>query len=104
MKTETHRRVYFVRGSQAPTVEVDTEAGAAYIRFRKGKVARTEVQDETGGVVVTFDFDKDGNVLGAELVGIDEFTLDSLIAKMPMLRNAPRGDARYIAAPKLQEA
>ena len=51
-------------------VEIDTEAGAAYIRFAKGKVARTEVIDDGGRVLVTCDLDRHGKVLGVEYIGV----------------------------------
>jgi hypothetical protein len=41
-----------VESDSLPVVELDTEAQAAYVRFREGKVARTK-RAETETVVVT---------------------------------------------------
>lgn len=63
-----------------PTVEVDTEAGAAYIRFSKGKVHRTKM------MLVAFDLDRSGKVLGAEILASAPTTSQSGIfatAKRP---------------------
>jgi uncharacterized protein YuzE len=102
MKTK-EKHILLFRSDGLITVEVDTEAGAAYIRFAEGKVAKTVVHDESD-VLITFDLDKTGRVLGAEFVGVEEFTLTSLLAKLPSSENAPRGEVRYVSARKLQEA
>jgi len=57
-----------VQSDSLPVVELDTEAQAAYVRFREGKVVRTQ-QVETEMVVVTLDFDEHGDILGLELIG-----------------------------------
>jgi uncharacterized protein YuzE len=80
MKTDqTHKFLYMVWSQKPAKVEVDEVAGAAYIRFNSGKVARTEVKDDNG-VLVTMDYDDAGNILGAELVGISGFGLQSFNA------------------------
>ena len=80
MKTEqTHKSLYTVWSQKPAKVEIDEVAGAAYIRFNSGKVARTEVKDDNG-VLVTMDYDAAGNILGAELVGITGFGLQSFSA------------------------
>lgn len=97
------KHLYVVKSTQPPTVEVDTEAGAAYIRFAIGKVARTVVQDQDG-ILVTFDLDERGEVLGAELVGVEEFTLESLVRNMPRVQHIPTKNARYVNARTLEHA
>lgn len=52
-----------VKSSGAPTLEVDHEAGAAYLRFRRGKVARA-VPRGGSGAFVSIDLDRSGDVLG----------------------------------------
>lgn len=91
--------------TEAPTVEVDTEAGAAYIRFRKGKVAKTVVQ-QGGMPLVTIDLDKAGNVLGVEIVGVEEFTLGVLLEKVPFVQisQVEAGEVRYVRARSLKGA
>ena len=77
MKTnQTHKFLYMVWSQKPAKVEVDEVAGAAYIRFNSGKVARTEVKDDNG-VLVTMDYDAAGDILGAELIGITGFGLQS---------------------------
>jgi hypothetical protein len=63
-----------------PIVELDSEAHAAYVRLSRNRVARTEVINKDG-CIVTIDRDKQGDPVGIELVGVDEFTLGTLLLK-----------------------
>jgi uncharacterized protein YuzE len=86
--------------SDLPAVEVDTEAGAAYIRLALGKVARTEVYKKDN--LVTFDYDKDGGLLGVEIIGTNEYTFNVLTKRFPPLKNiAATQNVRYVAARKV---
>jgi len=98
MKTED-RHLCIVQSKTPPTVEVDTEGGAAYIRFGKGKVPRIEVQ-ENEDALITVDLDKNGRVLGIEMVGVEEFTIRALLKKIPAMRELefPAGEVRYLPA------
>lgn len=51
------------------SVRYDTEAGAAYIRLRAGKVAKT-VEERPASVML--DLDAKGHLLGVELLDPDE--------------------------------
>lgn len=99
-----HKQIYVVRGAtEPPTVEVDTEAGAAYIRFKQGKVVKTVAQEDVDAFV-TFDLDAQGEVLGVELIGVAEFTIRALLKNLPQLRfDQTDLTARYISAPKRLE-
>lgn len=81
-------------------VELDSEAHAAYVRFSKKKVARTQ-PITTDGCIVTVDFDANGEVVGIELVGVDEFGIRSLLEKTGLQKRIPKrlmDSARYLPA------
>src|SRR6059036_1489458 len=89
--------------TEPPIVEIDTEATAAYIRLRAGKVARTEPFESKKGLVM-LDFDANGNVVGMELVGQQEFSIRELIKQVPVeASDTVLNLTRYVAA-KLQAA
>ena len=99
MKTEQH--IITLKSKNPPIVELDSAAMAAYVRFSRRKVARTEVLDSRKSTV-TVDFDTAGDVIGIELVGVKEFTLSRLleasgIELKPHRPNTVR-QARYIRA------
>lgn len=84
--------------SEPPVVEIDTEATAAYIRLRETKVARTEPYGSDKGFVM-LDFDADGNVIGIEVVGQQEFSIRELIKQIPVqATDAVLNQTRYVAA------
>jgi uncharacterized protein YuzE len=84
--------------TQPPVVEIDTEATAAYIRLREAKVARTEPFGSEKGLVM-LDFDAEGNVVGIEVVGQQEFSIRELIKQVPVeASDAVLNQTRYIAA------
>jgi uncharacterized protein YuzE len=67
-----------VESENAPVVELDSSAHAAYIRFSKKAVADTRVVEERR-CVVTIDMDSNGKVVGIELVGVKEFGIEPLL-------------------------
>ena len=89
-----------IRSSMPPVVEIDTEAHAAYVRFkRRGtRVVRTEELSRMGATVVV-DFDRDDEVIGVELVGVREFGAPKLL-ELARVRvpNADLTRARYVGA------
>ena len=72
---EHHRLI--VHNVSPPTIEVDSEALAVYIRFKKAKVAKT-IDRQARRMVLTVDLDSKGEVIGIEAVGIDHFGIDTL--------------------------
>jgi len=89
--------------TEPPVVEIDTEATAAYIRIREGKVARTEPFGSATDLVM-LDFDAEGNVLGIEVVGQQEFSIRELIKLVPVQTTEELLErTRYVSA-KLQAA
>ena len=99
MKTEQH--IITLKSKNPPVVELDSAAMAAYVRFSRRKVARTEVLDSRKSTV-TVDFDTAGDVIGIELVGVKEFTLSRLLEASGIELKPFRPDtmrkARYIRA------
>ena len=72
--------VIHVQAKMAPVVELDSEAHAAYIRLSRNRVAHTELIDDRG-CIVTIDLDRNGNAVGVELVGVNQFNIGSLLKK-----------------------
>jgi len=89
--------------TEPPVVEIDTEATAAYIRLREAKVARTEPLGSARGLVM-LDFDAEGNVVGIEVIGQQEFSIRELLKLVPVqVTEAILNRTRYVTA-KLQAA
>ena len=101
--TGTDLHGFVIPITEPPIVEIDTEATAAYIRLREAKVARTEPFGSEHGLVM-LDFDAEGNVVGIEVVGQQEFSIRELIKLVPVQTTETVLDrTRYITA-KLQAA
>ena len=81
--TGTDLHGFVIPITEPPIVEIDTEATAAYIRLREAKVARTEPFGSEHGLVM-LDFDAEGNVIGIEVVGQQEFSIRELIKLVPV--------------------
>ena len=81
-----------------PVVEIDTEATAAYLRLRPGKVARTKRLD-SGERLVMLDFDAEGRVIGIEFVGQQEFSIRELLKSLPVTASETiLNKTRYVTA------
>jgi uncharacterized protein YuzE len=74
----TQHTIINVSGKKPPIVELDSEAHAAYIRFSRKRVAGTKVVTEDKHTI-TIDLDSDGEVIGIELVGVEEFSIGRLL-------------------------
>jgi uncharacterized protein YuzE len=89
---------FIVASSQAPVVEIDTEASATYVRFGRGKVTRTEPFQGTESLVMV-DFDRQNRVLGIEFIGRKEFGIVSLLHGFPVqVDDRVLTRTRYISA------
>lgn len=87
---------FVVQSIEPPVVEIDSSIRAAYIRFRRAKVARTVSRDTTGAIVA-IDLDRNENVIGVELIGVKEFSITVLLRKIPFLRaEVPVDRTRYV--------
>ena len=83
---------------EPPTVEIDTEATAAYVRLTGAPVVRTEPFANAQGLVM-LDFDADGGVVGIEIVGQSEFSIRELLKFVPVTANDETlARTRYVAA------
>jgi uncharacterized protein YuzE len=61
-----------------PLVQIDTEAGAAYVHVTPGRIVQTRlIRDDE--IVVTIDLGEQGELIGFEVVGTEDFTLDTLL-------------------------
>jgi len=85
-----------VKSAGPPTVEVDTQAQAVYVRFKKAPVARTLTRPcDTMNIAV--DLDSKGEVIGVEAIGMTEFSIQAILKKASV--SAPNADfsrARYV--------
>jgi uncharacterized protein YuzE len=61
-----------------PEVVIDSEAGAAYVKFAEGRVSKTMNVCE-GDVMANIDLDAGGRIVGLKVVGTHEFNLRRLI-------------------------
>ncbi len=78
-----HDTTLVLRSKTPPIVEIDTEASAAYVRFKHAKVART-VRHGAKWPIVTLDLDAHGEVVGIEFVGVKKFNLGYLLERVPL--------------------
>jgi uncharacterized protein YuzE len=87
-----------VNSATAPTVEVDTEAAAVYVRFKRTKVVRTLARN-VPHMHVAVDLDRNGEVVGVEAVGVREVQI-ARILKMAAVQapNVDFANARYVPA------
>jgi uncharacterized protein YuzE len=99
----THQSIINVDAKNPPIVELDSAAHAAYVRFSNKRVAETKVVTEDK-YTVTIDMDADGEIVGVELVGVEEFQVGCLL-KMAGVKapNLMLDRASYVPA-KLQAA
>jgi uncharacterized protein YuzE len=65
---------------QPPTVEIDSTVPAAYIRFSNAKVVSTQPV-ESEDMIINVDLDQSRQVVGVELVGVEEFNITKLAEK-----------------------
>jgi uncharacterized protein YuzE len=99
----THRNIINVKAKNPPVVELDSSAHAAYVRFSQKRVAETKVVTEDK-YTVTIDMDSDGDVVGVEFVGVQEFQVGCLLKLAGVTIPKPLlGRASYVPA-KLQAA
>ena len=85
-----------VKSARAPTVEIDTQAQAVYVCFKKAPVAKTVTRPcETMNIAI--DLDANGEVIRVEAIGMTEFTIQAILKKAAVTApNADFAGARYI--------
>jgi uncharacterized protein YuzE len=97
MKTN-HTDIIMVKCKTPPTVEIDTEASAAHVRFKRARIART-LRHGAKWPIITIDVDACGQVVGLEFVGVKKFNLGYLLKQAAL--KAPSGAidrANYVSA------
>ena|SRR2546425_4839541 len=93
-----HTNILFIRSKMPPTVEIDTEASAAYVRFKRTKVTRT-FRHGSKWPLITIDLDQGGEVVGVEFVGVKKFNAGYLLQGVPIKAPAQTiARATYISA------
>jgi uncharacterized protein YuzE len=91
-------QIIIVKCKRPPTVEIDTEASAAYVRFKRTKIART-LRQGSKWPIVTVDLDAQGEVVGVEFVGVRKFNLGYLLKQVPLKAPSHAIDrASYVSA------
>ena len=93
-----------VNTSNPPVVEIDTESRSAYVRFLSTAVARTiEPKQFANGQIVTIDLDSKGRVVGIELIGVEQFNIEALLVRVPMVtvKRQLLEKVRYVAVSKV---
>ena len=94
--------------TEPPIVEIDTEASCAYVRFTQKPVERT-VTIKQGTLTANADLDAIGEVVGLEVTGLEEFTIDTLMGAQGMggiLGSIPTrlpNRTQYISARRTEE-
>ena len=89
---------FVVASTKPPVVEIDTEATAAYVRFGRGKVVRTEPFGGTDCLVMV-DYDRQNRILGIEVIGPKEFGITYLLRHVPLkIGNSSLNRTRYVSA------
>lgn len=88
-----------LKTKNAPIVELDSEAHAAYVRFSNEKIVQTK-PIVTNDCIVTADFDTDGEIVGVELVGVSEFGVEFLLGVSGIKGPSKNllGKTRYVPA------
>lgn len=93
-----------VSSAKPPVVEFDAECGAAYVRFSAKSVAKTLERTSERGMIVTIDLDKNGEVVGVEGIGFDNFSISALLkAAKVQAERIDFSKARLRATPRHSE-
>jgi uncharacterized protein YuzE len=83
-----HVNKIMAKVSGAPRIEFDPSVAAWYVRFKNTKVHKT-LEESSGPIIVTIDIDANNDVVGIELIGVKEFSLE-------LFRNLTQIDASRI--------
>jgi len=57
---------------------MDGNVGALYVRFRRGKVART-IPSNCEGAVINLDLNSDNEVIGIEAIGANQISIRGIL-------------------------
>jgi uncharacterized protein YuzE len=70
-----HVNKILAKVSGSPRIEFDPSVAAWYVRFKTTKIHKT-LEESSGPIIATIDFDKNGEVVGIELIGVKEFSIE----------------------------
>ena len=90
-----------VQAAKPPTVEIDSSSRSVYIRFKTAKVHKT-ISDDRVGAVLAVDLDGRGQIIGIELVGIRNLTIEEIRQNVPELKGVNFEKARLVSAAALR--
>jgi len=68
-------KIRFKAPSSSARIEFDPGVGAWYIRFRNAKVAKT-ISEEKPGIIMAMDLDANNELIGIELLGSKDFSIN----------------------------
>jgi hypothetical protein len=83
VKRKNKLRLNVKPSSRPLDIEFDQSIGAWYVRFRKARIAKT-ISEEKRGFIAAIDLDEDNEVVGLELIGPMEFSLEWLKKVSPV--------------------
>jgi uncharacterized protein YuzE len=95
--------------TEPPIVEIDTEASSTYVRFSNKAVVNT-LEIETEKLGATADLDDQGEIVGLKVTGLEDFTIDTLLATKGIdgiFSKVPKtllNRTRYISARNLDQS
>ena|SRR5579872_7191016 len=92
--SEINRLIVPTRGT--PTIEIDHAAHSVYVRFKRAKVHKT-LSDNRPHEILAIDVDSNGEIIGIELVGITDLTINQIRGRLPeKLRDIDFDRARWV--------
>lgn len=77
------KKALVVKTTNPPVIELDGQAHAAYVKFSDERGVETKVV-AADDCVITMDLNEAGEVIGVELLGVKEFSLEAIADKMPI--------------------
>jgi uncharacterized protein YuzE len=64
------------------TIEIDDSSHSVYIRFKTAKIHKT-LSDHRDSRILAIDVDSRGDIIGIELVGIQNFSIPQIRRRLP---------------------
>src|SRR4030095_16301315 len=94
------KRRLTINSPTPPVIEFDPSVGAIYVRFLRRVVKRT-IEQTSEGMIVTVDLAQNGEVVGVEGIGFNNFSISQLLrAANVQAENIDFAKARMRATPR----
>ncbi len=93
------RKIRIIRApATPPRIEFDPAVMGWYVRFKSAKVAKT-ISEDASGYVYAIDLDSQGELIGFELLGVREFSIEMLLS-IPLVdfSRTDFGRAKFVPA------